>query len=697
MRSFLILLYYLLLTSISSAQAPSVLQWQKTYGGTRAEFVVDFKQLRDGNFVMLGYGFSNDGDISGHHGSPDSSDVYIIKTDPAGNVIWQKSYGGTSSDDGTAIIPTSDGGLIFVASSSSNNGDVSGHHGIVGFSDVWVVKLDASGNIMWQKSYGGSVKDFGGDIIETAGGFIVTGETYSNNGDVSGFHGPPIYVDLWVFKIDLSGNLLWQRCYGGSLDESAAAIEKTLDGSFLLVSTTRSMDGDVSNVPRGADSWVIKISGSGNIIWDKCIGGNSGEQAYKIVINTDGTFFLVGVTFSTDLPGAFPKTPTAQLGDAWVVLLDGSGNVLWQKAFGGTDSDGISDAVKTTDGGYLLCGGSSSADGIVCPTHTRNETWLVKMDAAGNIQWNRTYGGNNYEHGEKEILMPSGDCYILSNSYSTDGDITNHKGNMDLWLSRYSFTGVLIYPAVTISANKINIGCAGETVQFIASPVKGGNNPSYQWQLNGVDIGENNDTILISNLYYNDEVSCVLTSNSNCVDVHTVRSNSLKITITLPPPGPILPKDTLLCSYQKIELSANKKFVSYLWSNGSTEERITVKQPGTYWLKAVDLQKCISKDSITIFPKHCIEGVFIPNAFTPNNDGRNDQFMPIMNADVKQYRFMVYDRWGRIVFETTTLNKGWDGTQKNMPYNTGVFMWQCIYQLEGEEPTSKRGTVLLLR
>ncbi len=138
-------------------------------------------------------------------------------------------------------------------------------------------------------------------------------------------------------------------------------------------------------------------------------------------------------------------------------------------------------------------------------------------------------------------------------------------------------------------------------------------------------------------------------------------------------------------------------FSSYLWSDNSTEETITVQQPGNYWLEVKDQFGCIGRDSITIAPKTCIEGVYFPNAFSPNNDGVNDLFMPIINAAVKQYRFIVYDRWGQIVFQTTTLHKGWDGRTKNMLNNTGAFIWQCMYQLEGKEPTSKTGTVLLLQ
>jgi gliding motility-associated-like protein len=691
MKSFLILLYYLLLTSISSAQAPTVLQSQRNYGGSLSDDAKDFKILADGSMVMLGTSHSNDGDITGHHLPVEIVDIAVIRTNPSGNVIWSRSLGGTPPDDGSTIIPTTDGGFIVAGSTGSPNGDVTGFHG--GIWDVWVVKLDISGNIVWQKCYGGSQLDFGSDIIETNGGFIITGNTTSSDGDVVGHHGTNEKEDLWVFKIDNSGNLLWQRCYGGTLADGAfSKICPTLDGAFLLTTITQSLDGDVSNLSNIQDAWILKISPVGTIIWDKCVGGNYGDIIQKTIANSDGTFFLTGYTYADDLPGSIKN------GDGWALQLDAAGNTEWIKAFGGSGADYFMAAIKTPDAGYLLAGYSKSTDGIVCQKHLLNEVWLVKLDVGGNTQWSRTYGGNQDDLAKKLALNATGDCVVLSTSNSTDGDISNNKGGNDFWLSRFSFTGKLIYPSLTIRSETDSIVCSGKIIHFVATAVNGGTQPVFQWKLNGGNIGTNNDTLFISNLQSTDVIACELTSNSPCVDVKTVMSNNLSVKVgALTSPKSFLTNDTALCSYQKIELKTNRKFVSYLWSNNLITESITVKQPGLYWLEVTDLFQCTGRDSVVIFPKTCIEGVFIPNAFTPNNDGRNDQFMPIMNADVKQYRFMVYDRWGRIVFETTTLNKGWDGTQKNMPYNTGVFMWQCIYQLEGEEPTSKRGTVLLLR
>ncbi len=696
MRRLAYILFCLLLwRTAASGQNPTVLQWQKSLGGSLDEYGSDLLILTDGNYLLLGNSRSSNGDIAPNHGSPTTWDICLLKTDPVGNLLWKKSYGGSYNESASKIIPTSDGGFIFIGSSASADGDVSGHHGFASISDVWVVKLNAAGVISWQKSYGGALQDDGSDILETTGGYLFSGSTNSTDGDVTGYHG---HGDTWVVKIDYTGNILWQKCYGGSQNEAGGTLTATTDGAFLLASYTNSTDGDVSMPFKGFnDAWLVKISASGAIIWDKSVGGNKSDAISKVIANADGTFFLAAYTGSDDLPGAHRNEQIYE-GDGWCLLLDKDGKIIWQIAFGGTRNDAVIDAVKTADGGYLMTGESSSVNGILCPQHAENDVWMVKMDNAGNVEWNRLYGGSGFDFAGVLKMDAAGNYLVLSNSYSADGDLTNNRGGCDLWLARLSFTGVLTRPAVTISANTDSIKCAGSFVEFTANPVNGGTNPIYQWMINGVNTGTNENPITMNNIYDNDIVTCILTSDASCLDIHTAISNKVKINVKLPPPTGFLPKDTSLCSYQRINLKASSnRFINYLWSDSLTTPGIQVKGPGLYWLQVTDQLNCIGRDSIMIFPKNCIEGVFFPNAFTPNDDGKNDLFKPIMNADVKTYHFIIYDRWGRKVFETSNTREGWDGKLGGIPTDTGVFLWQCNYQLVGEAPVSKRGTVLLIR
>ena len=210
-------------------------------------------------------------------------------------IEWQKCLGGTSEDIAYSIQQTSDGGFIVAGETLSNDGDVSGNHG---GRDAWVVKLNSSGDIIWKKCLGGTDHDFAYSIQQTSdGGFIVAGLTGSNDGDVSGNHGGS---DAWVVKLNSSGNILWQKCLGGTDGDYANSIQQTSDGGFIVAGETESNDGDVSGNHGGFDSWVVKLNSSGNIEWQKCLGGTGWDWENSIQQTSDGGFIVAGYTNSND-------------------------------------------------------------------------------------------------------------------------------------------------------------------------------------------------------------------------------------------------------------------------------------------------------------------------------------------------------------------------------------------------------------
>lgn len=174
-------------------------------------------------------------------------------------------------------------------------------------------------------------------------------------------------------------------------------------------------------------------------------------------------------------------------------------------------------------------------------------------------------------------------------------------------------------------------------------------------------------------------------------------SDTVSITSLLPLPTLFLPSDTSICSYSSIVIQPVKSFANYLWNTGDISPSIPVSLAGIYWLQVKDNHQCVGKDSIVVSPKDCIKGLFIPNAFTPDNNGKNDNFKPIIGGIVKQYQFIIYNRYGQIVFKTNTINNGWNGTYGGIQQNAGTFIWVCSYQLEGETVKVERGTFLLLR
>ncbi len=183
-----------------------------------------------------------------------------------------------------------------------------------------------------------------------------------------------------------------------------------------------------------------------------------------------------------------------------------------------------------------------------------------------------------------------------------------------------------------------------------------------------------------------------VTDNNGCKGTDTTR-----ITRLLALPAAFLPADTVLCSYSSLKISSSQSYLSYLWSTGSSQPAITISQPGTYSLRVTDNFNCIGRDTIVVNPKQCLEGIFVPNAFTPNNDGKNDIFRPLLLGVVLQFNFRIYNRWGQLVYETKELGKGWDGKVSGRDASSAVFVWTCEYQFEGQLKKLAKGTFVLIR
>jgi len=262
------------------------IEWQKCLGGSEDDGAHSVQQTKDGGYIIVGGTYSNDGDVKENHGG---YDFWIVKLDNQGNILWQKTLGGSEHDIAHSIQQTKDGGYIVAGWTESNDGDVKGNHG---GSDFWIVKLDNQGNILWQKTLGGSEDDEAHSIQQTKdSGYIVAGRT------IKGYHGG---YDFWIVKLDNQGNILWQKTLGGSEDDEAHSIQQTKDGGYIIVGGTYSNDGDVRGNHGGIDGWVVKLDEEGNIEWQKCLGGSEDDAAHSIQQTKDGGCIIVGGTYSND-------------------------------------------------------------------------------------------------------------------------------------------------------------------------------------------------------------------------------------------------------------------------------------------------------------------------------------------------------------------------------------------------------------
>ena len=396
--------------------------WQKCYGGSENDWPVSVINTSDGGYLVGGQTYSDDGDVSGNHGY---LDIWIVKLDASRNLVWQRCLGGSYEDTIKSVIQTSDGGYLVNGETDSDDGDVSGYQGR---TDIWVVKLDSSGDLVWQKCLGGSRSDYSSSVIQTAdGGFLVQGNTYSNNGNVTGNHGQ---LDIWVVKLDSSGNLTWQRCLGGSSSETGYQVLKTSDGGYLVNGETLSDNGDVLGNHGQLDIWVVKLDGTGALTWQRCLGGTDGDSSNSIHQTGDGGYLVDGSTQSNDgnVSGNHGNL------DIWVAKLDSAGALTWQRCLGGLADEWPYSVFLTTDGGYLINGYTESNDTNVTGNHGQRDIWVVKLDTAGNPVWQRCLGGTDDDYPRTILQTADGGYLLRAMTYSNNGDVSGLHGQMDYWI-----------------------------------------------------------------------------------------------------------------------------------------------------------------------------------------------------------------------------------------------------------------------
>jgi hypothetical protein len=343
-RKMLIPLFLLYAGSFLSLHA----QWAKTYGGAGTDEAYAIQQTGDGGYIVAGM-TAPFGDEKG--------DAWLIKIGPAGNIQWQKTYGKNFLDAAYAIMQTHDGGYV-----------VAGALAREGWS-IWVLKLDSNGEVEWQKSLKGNVYEYGlaYAVQQTSdGGYIAAGE----------FRYGELDRDVWLMKLTSDGTKEWDKLYGGNDREYAYDIQQTSDGGYIV-----SGQNDSSRYAEIGGLWILKLHPSGEIQWQKTYGGEKDDYARSIQQTSDGGYIVAGGTASFG----------AGSGDDWVMKLDPEGAIEWQKTIGGEGQDFARSIRQTSDGGYIVAGTTYSfglGDGDI---------WVLKLDESGNIEWQKTYGGYGKE------------------------------------------------------------------------------------------------------------------------------------------------------------------------------------------------------------------------------------------------------------------------------------------------------------
>lgn len=420
--------------------------WDRVCGGTGHDTAVGLITAGQGGVLVSGHSSSAPTNLP--NGKSEASrggiDYWIIHVDVNGNKVWDRTYGGSGADQNPSIAAASDGGCIVAGDSNSGvSGDKS--QSTQGGFDFWVLKLDANGNKVWDKDFGTSQADNTPSVAPTTNGGAFVAGTSSGGAEGNKSEASRGFNDYWILRLDASGNKLWDRTYGGPSNDNCAAAAATADGGVIVAGNSSSTNlGDKSQPSRGrADYWILRLDSDGNKVWDKTYGGTNDDQALAVAVTPDDGVLVAGQSSS----GASGDKTEASRGllDYWILKLDSSGNKVWDRTYGGSSNDNPTSIAVFPDGSCLVAGTSVSVlDGDRTQTsHGAHDYWILKLDPQGNLLWDKVIGaglltntGFRSDMCSGIRITSDGKAVVSGSSHSpATGDKTEASiGNFDYWL-----------------------------------------------------------------------------------------------------------------------------------------------------------------------------------------------------------------------------------------------------------------------
>jgi hypothetical protein len=392
-------------------------QWQKCFGGSSDDLPYDML-IHINKYLIVGGTESDDGDISIHYGGEDG---WVIMTDSVGNNIWERTYGG-SLGDGFVGVHEADGGNFYLTGGTWSSDGTIGIDPYPDSEEYWIIKIDSIGNILWEKLIGGSGLDLMWESVNTSdGGIVVVGWTSSEDGDVSQYFGG---YDTWVVKLNGAGEIEWDKTIGTINGfEFGQAIIQTSDGGYLVgISANPSGEGNVTCVPHSynAEGILVKLDQNGNEVWQQCYGGSNHDGITLLFEQQDGYIFS-GYTSSVD--GDLTGAGYHGEDDVWMAKIDFDGNSIWHKCFGGSRGETIEQIFQSDNGNCKGFGITSSHDGDVIGNHSNGiywyDIWVIDFNPLGEIERQQCFGGavnETLEH--RGVAKKSENNFIIAGTAS---------------------------------------------------------------------------------------------------------------------------------------------------------------------------------------------------------------------------------------------------------------------------------------
>jgi gliding motility-associated-like protein len=639
----LLILCLTLCVHIDVHAQPVPVQWNFKYGGSQVDIPLAIKPTTGNGTIITGYTDSKDGDIQPVAGR-DYWDLWVVKLNACGAIEWERSFGGSNYEAGHDVIQTADGGYLIAGETNSTDGGVMPGYG--GTKDIWLLKLSATGTLEWQKRYGGNGLDIANTLYPAAdGGYYIAASSSSNNGDITGNHGTAGYTDGVLMKIDASGNLQWSKCFGGSKNEELLAIQ-IINNNIYLAGYANSIDGDIPPSQKNYDVWLLALDAGGNRIFSKIYGGSQNDVAYSMTKGNDGTLTLAGYTTSSD--GDVVGNKGGQ--DYWILNIGANGNLNWQKTMGGSEADYANSVITDKDGGYIAAGISYSNNGDVDSARGNGDYWLVKLSAAGDVQWKQNLGGSRSDHLRQLFYNgKTDDYYLCGDSESGNRDVTAAgKGETDFWIVKLKQI-ILIKQDSTV-CNTEFFSAPPDTLQDMC----GYDSVIVQYQpvvINGPFTG----IAKADSIFEGQRITLPFTGNATAA---------------------WWPHSTLSCSDCRNPVATPLVTTTYTAINFLDSScRIT----GNYTI-------VVLKDAV----------VNIPGAFTPNGDGVNDFFGAIGKVP-DEFAFNIYNRFGQLIFKSGAVSARWDGTYRGRRMEAGTYVYELRYRDIQKKVQQRKGTVVLLR